>query len=28
VKYYFHLTDDTIVVDSLDGAKRSRYCGK
>ena len=28
VKYYFHLTDDAIVVESLDGAKRARYCGK
>jgi hypothetical protein len=27
-KYYFHLTDDAIVVQSLDGAKESRYCGK
>jgi hypothetical protein len=27
-KYYFHLTDDAIVVASLDGSKKSRYCGK
>ena len=27
-KYDFHLTDDAIEVVSLDGAKRSRYCGK
>jgi hypothetical protein len=28
VKYYFHLTDDAIVVESLDGKQRARYCGK
>jgi hypothetical protein len=28
LKYYFHLTDDAIVVESLDGAQRARYCGK
>ena len=28
LKYYFHLTDDAIVVESLDGKERSRYCGK
>jgi hypothetical protein len=27
-KYYFHLTDDAIVVASFDGARKSRYCGK
>lgn len=27
-KYYFHLTDDTIVVQSLDGTQKARYCGK
>lgn len=28
VKYYFHLTDDVIVITSLDGTRKSRYCGK
>jgi hypothetical protein len=27
-KYYFHLTDDAIVIAALDGSKKSRYCGK
>jgi hypothetical protein len=28
VKYHFSLTDDAIEIVSLDGTKRSRYCGK
>jgi len=28
LKYYFHLTDDAIVVESIDGKQRARYCGK
>ena len=28
VKYHFHLADDTIEIESLDGTKHSRYCGK
>jgi hypothetical protein len=28
VKYHFHLDGDVIEIASLDGSKRSRYCGK
>jgi hypothetical protein len=28
VKYYFHMSEDAIEIVSLDGTKRSRYCGK
>jgi hypothetical protein len=28
VKYDFHLTDDAITVESLDGTQKARYCGK
>ena len=28
VKYHFHLDGDVIEIAALDGARRSRYCGK